>query len=145
MILAKSREENIPFHEVLDEYLELIRGLHKRTYDYIGEFRASTNPLGFCEGGFLGGNLGPNDKIRPILKSATMSFGITALNELQMLYNDKSLVQDGAFALGVMKYINSKLEDYKKEDGILYAVYGTPRMLGTHSAMDVLNSVKRAS
>lgn len=126
MILAKSREENIPFYIVLDEYLELIRGLHKRTYDYIGEFRASTNPLGFCEGGFLGGNLNPDDKIRPILKSATMSFGITALHELQMLYNNKSLVEDGEFALEVMKHINAKLEQYKKEDQIIYAVYGAP-------------------
>ena len=43
MILAKSRQESRDFYEVLDEYLELIRGLHKRTYDYIGELRASVN------------------------------------------------------------------------------------------------------
>ena len=44
MILAKSRAENRDFYEVLDFYLEMIRGLHKRTYDYLGEMRASTNP-----------------------------------------------------------------------------------------------------
>lgn len=126
MILAKSREENRDFYEVLDEYLELIRNLHKRTYDYIGEFKASTNPLGFCQGGFYGGYLKPNEKIRPLLKYATMSFGITALNELQVLYNGKSLVQDGEFALEVMRYINKKLDEFKAEDGILYAIYATP-------------------
>ena len=56
MILAKSRSENRDFHEVLDFYLEMIRDLHKRTYDYLGEMRASTNPLAYCEGGCYGGH-----------------------------------------------------------------------------------------
>ncbi|MGN1141927.1 MAG: anaerobic ribonucleoside-triphosphate reductase [Oliverpabstia sp.] len=126
MILAKSRSENRDFYEVLDFYLEMIRGLHKRTYDYLGEMRASTNPLAYCEGGFYGGHLKPHDKIRPILKPMTASFGITALNELQELYNGKSIAEDGEFALSVLRYINDKIAVYKKEDGILYAIYGTP-------------------
>ena len=43
-----------------------------------------------------------------------------------MLYNKKSLVQDGAFALEVMEYINKKVNEFKEEDGNLYAIYGTP-------------------
>ena len=105
MILAKSRKESRDFYEILDYYLNLIRQLHIRTYAYLGEMRASTNPLAYCEGGFLGGHLKLTDKIKPLLKSATASFGITALNELQELYNGKSLVEDGAFALEVMEYI----------------------------------------
>ena len=126
MIYAKSQQENRPFHEVLDYYLELIRRLHIRTYAYLGEMRASTNPLAYCEGGFYGGHLKPGDKIKPILKTATASFGITALNELQELYNGKSLAEDGALALETLKYINEKVEQFKHEDGNLYAIYGTP-------------------
>ncbi len=126
MILAKSRAESKPFYEVLDRYLEMIRSLHKRTIDYLGEMRASTNPVAYCEGGFYGGHLKPSDKIKPLLKSCTISFGITALNELQQLYNQKSITEDGAFAVEVMEYINNKINKYKKEDGILYAIYGTP-------------------
>lgn len=126
MILAKARRESRDFYEVLDYYLELIRNLHKKTYDYIGEMKASTNPLGFCEGGFYGGHLNPDDKVRSILAPMTMSFGITALNELQVLYNGKSLVEDGAFALKVMEYINAEVNRFKEEDQILYAIYGTP-------------------
>lgn len=126
MILAKARQESKDFYEVLDYYLELIRKLHIRTYEYLGEMRASTNPLAYCEGGFYGGNLGIHDKIKPILKTATASFGITALNELQQLYNKKSLVQDGNFALEVLEYINQKINKYKAEDGNLYAIYSTP-------------------
>ncbi len=126
MILAKSRQEGKDFYEVLDYYLNLIRQLHIRTYAYLGEMRASTNPLAYCEGGFLGGHLQLHDKIKPILKTATASFGITAFNELQELYNGKSLVEDGAFALEVLEHINEKVNEFKEEDGNLYAIYGTP-------------------
>ncbi|WP_283675384.1 anaerobic ribonucleoside-triphosphate reductase [Butyricicoccus sp. Marseille-Q5471] len=126
MIYAKAQQESRPFFEVLDYYLELIRKLHIRTYSYLGEMRASTNPLAYCEGGFYGGNLKPSDKIKPILKTATASFGITALNELQEIYNGKSLVEDGDFASEVLQYINQKVQQFKEEDGNLYAIYGTP-------------------
>ena len=126
MILAKARQESKDFYEVLDYYLGLIRGLHIKTYNYLGEMKASTNPLGFCQGGFYGGHLEPNEKIKPLLKPMTASFGYTALNELQELYNGKSLVEDGTFAVETLEYINKKIEEFKKEDGILYAIYGTP-------------------
>lgn len=126
MIYAKAKKEGKDFYEVLDYYMEMIRNLHKRTYEYLGEMRASVNPLAFCEGGFYGGHLGLHDKIKPLLKTATASFGITALNELQELYNHKSLVEDGEFALEVMQYINKKVAEFKEADGNLYAIYGTP-------------------
>ena len=126
MIYQKARLENKPFYEVLDYYLEMIRQIHLKTIDYLGEMKASTNPIAYCEGGFYGGNLKPNEKIKPILKSATASFGITALNELQRLHNKKSLYEDGEFALSTMEYINKKIEQFKEEDKVLYAIYGTP-------------------
>ena len=126
MILQKSRQENRDFYDVLDYYLEMIRNLHKRTYNFLGEKKASTNPLGFMQGGFLGGTLQANDKIKPLLAPMTMSFGITALNELQHLYNGKNLVEDNSFALEVMQYINDYVDRIKEEDHILYAIYGTP-------------------
>jgi ribonucleoside-triphosphate reductase (formate) len=126
MILAKARKENKDFYEVLDYYLEMIRGIHQRTYAYLGEMRASINPVVYCEGGFYGGHLNPNDKIKSILKPMTASFGITALNELQELYNHKSIAEDGEFALEVMQHINKKVNEFKEADGWLYAIYGTP-------------------
>lgn len=126
MILAKSRQKGRDFYEVLDYYLELIRKIHIRTYAYLGEIKASTNPLAYCEGGFYGGHLGLHDKIKPLLKTATASFGITAFNELQQLYNKKSLVEDGQFALEVLEHINKKIDEFKEEDGNLYAIYATP-------------------
>ena len=126
MIYAKAKQEGKDFYEILDYYMEMIRQLHIRTYEYLGEMRASINPLAFCEGGFYGGHLGIHDKIKPLLKSATASFGITALNELQQMHNRKSLAEDGEFALEVMEYINKKVNEFKEKDGNLYAIYGTP-------------------
>ncbi len=126
MIYAKAKQESKDFYEVLDYYLELIRKLHLRTYEYLGQMRASTNPLAYCEGGFYGGHLKYSDRIAPLLKASTASFGITALNELQELHNKKSIAEDGEFALEVMRYINKKINEFKEEDHVLYAMYGTP-------------------
>lgn len=126
MIYAKAKSENKDFYEVLDFYLNMIRNIHLKTLDYLGEMKASTNPIAYCEGGFYGGHLKPSDKIKPLLKSTTASFGITALNELQQLYNKKSIYEDGAFAIEVMDYINKKIAEFKEEDNVLYAIYGTP-------------------
>ena len=116
------------FYKTLDYYLELIRHLHIKTFKYLANKKASTNPLGFCQGGFYRGHLDPNSKLgEDFLRPMTMSFGITALQELQELWNQKSLVEDGAFALEVMEYINKKTNEFKKEDHILYAIYGTPK------------------
>lgn len=126
MIYAKSLQEGKDFFEVLDYYLNLIRKIHCKTYDYLGEMKASTNPLAYCEGGFLGGHLGIHDKIKTLLKAATASFGITALNELEQIADKKSIAEDGSFALKTMEFINKRINDFKQEDGHLYAIYGTP-------------------
>ena len=126
MIYAKAQQESRDFFEVLDYYLNLIRRIHCRTYEYLGEMKASTNPLAYCEGGFLGGHLGIHDKIKPLLCSATASFGITALNELEQLADKKSIAEDGDFAIKTMEYINKRIGEFKEEDGHLYAIYGTP-------------------
>lgn len=126
MIYAKAQQESRDFFEVLDYYLNLIRRIHCRTYEYLGEMKASTNPLAYCEGGFLGGHLGIHDKIKPLLCSATASFGITALNELEQLADKKSIAEDGNFAIKTMEFINKRIGEFKEEDGHLYAIYGTP-------------------
>lgn len=126
MIFRKSQMECTDFFDTLDVYLQVIRQIHLDTYEYLGKMKASCNPLAYCEGGFYGGHLAPDENIEPVLDSATASFGVTALNELQRLYNGKSLVEDSAFAMSVMEHIIEKVNAFKTEDGRLYAIYGTP-------------------
>ncbi len=122
----KAKEEGKDFYEVLEYYLQMIRELWIQRYDYVGKAKASSNPLMFIQGGAYGGNLKPEDCIKPLLKHATASFGITALNELQVLHNGKRLLEDQVFANEVMDYINERVSFYKKEDGYLYAIYNVP-------------------
>lgn len=126
MIYQKAKQEELDFYETLDYYLNMIREIHLRTYDYLGEMKASCNPIMFTQGGAYRGSLEYNEKIASIVETWTASWGITALNELQQLYNKKSLVEDGQFAIEVMEYINKKIDEYKEQDGKLYAIYGTP-------------------
>lgn len=126
MIYMKSKEEGKGFYEVLDYYLEMIRGIHKKTYAYLSNMKASVNPIAYCEGGFYKGHLKPTDKIEPILKSSTASFGYTALNELEILATGLSLVDGGDFSLETLKHINKVVDGFKQKDHILYAIYGTP-------------------
>lgn len=128
MIVKKAQDEGKDFYDVLTYYLDLCRKIHIRTLEYLSHKKAGINPLAFCEGGFYGGHLKETDEIgRDTLKPCTVSFGIAALNEATMMYNGKSLYEDKAqFAEEILRFINDYATKYKKEDGILYAVYGTP-------------------
>lgn len=127
MIVAKAKKEDKNFYDVLDYYLEMVRGLHLRTIEYLSHKKAGINPLGFCQGGFLNGNKDPEEELGiDFLKPMTISFGITALNEASILATGKTIVQDNSWAIEVLKHINEYVNRIKKEDGVLYAIYGTP-------------------
>lgn len=128
MIVKKAQDEGKDFYDVLTYYLDLCRKIHIRTLEYLAHKKAGINPLGFCEGGFYGGNFKENEEIgREFFRPMTVSFGISALNEATMMYKGKSLYEDKAqFAEEVLRFINDYANKYKKEDGILYAIYGTP-------------------
>lgn len=115
------------FFDELTCYCQLVREIHKRTFDTFAHKKAGTNPLAFCQGGIYGGHFNPEDEIgREFLRPMTASFGITALNETQYLYNGKSLAEDHSFALKILQFMNDYKIKATKEDKILYALYGTP-------------------
>ena len=127
MIVAKAQRENKDFFEVFEYYLEMVRGIHKRTVEYISHIKAGTNPLGFCQGLFLNGNKDYEEELGlDFLKPMTISFGIVGLNEASVLAIGKKISEDNSWALSVLKYINEYADKWKKIDGILYAIYGTP-------------------
>lgn len=126
MIYMKSKTEGKDPFDELDYYLEITRKIHKKTRSYLGELRASSNPMAFTQGGLIDGFLKPNDKISPCLRSATASFGYIGLNELNRLYNGKSIYEDGEFPLKYLSHMNDKVNEFKEEDEILFSLYGTP-------------------
>ena len=137
MIVAKAKKEGKSFFEVFDYYLDMVRGIHKRTVEYISHFKAGINPLGFCQGGFYGGHKDPEEELGlDFLKPMTISFGVMGLNEASVLETGKSISQDNSWAIEVMKHINEYADKYKKIDGILYAIYGTPGETLCHTQVE---------
>ncbi len=128
MIYQYSKQSSLDFFDEITKWLEVIRTFHKNRYNAIANTLASTNPLSFTQGGIKGGNLAPTDKIGfDIVKSFTASFGITSLNELNYLHEQKQLHEsDQIFIKKVVSFISDKVDGFKKEDGYLYALYATP-------------------
>ncbi len=132
MILRKAQLENKDFFEVLDYYLDMIHDIHCKTFDYLCKLKSSMNPVAFCQGGF--GRLKFGEPIAPLVKTATFSYGFTALNELQRLYNGHSIYEEkdnpDCFAYKALSYINEYVEEKKHNwnKGVPYiaAIYGTP-------------------
>lgn len=122
--VAKNEDKN--FFDVLSDRMEVIREFFKERYEMLRHTKACTNPMSFTQGGLYKGNLGPDDEIGDLVEYMTASFGITALNELTILATGKTLKEDSSFANMVVDFINEELEEYKREDGYLYALYGTP-------------------
>lgn len=127
MIVAKAKKEDKDFFDVLDYYLEMVRGIHQRTFEYLSHKKAGINPLGFCQGGFLNGHKQSDEELgEDFLRPMTISFGITALNEASILATGKTIAESNDWAVAVLKHINCYVNRIKKEDNILYAIYGTP-------------------
>ena len=126
LIYQEAKIKNIPFYTLLIEYMQIIRGIHKKTINFLKTLKAKCDPLAFCEGGLDGGNLNPDDTIESVLKYATISFGYGGLNELELLHSGKTIYENGEFALETLKFIEDTINKFKEEDNILYALYGTP-------------------
>lgn len=114
------------FWAELYKRLQVIRKFFKKRYDTIRHTKACTNPLAFTQGGLYKGNLKPDDEIGDLVNYMTASFGITALNEATLLWCGKTLKETQSFAKDVLEYINQVIGNFKKVDGYLYALYGTP-------------------
>lgn len=141
MIAAKAKKEDKDFFEVLDYYLDMIRCIHKRTFDYLSHKKAGINPLGFCQGGFLNGYKNPDEELgEDFLRPMTMSYGIMGLNEASVLWTGKGIHEDNSWAIDVLKHINDYVDRIKKEDSILYAIYGTPGESLCHTQIEQFRS-----
>lgn len=81
----------------------------------------------FHAGGLYEGTKSPDDTVGDLVRYMTASFGITALDETTYLWTGKRLVDEGGkVSASILRHLQEKLAEFKKEDGYLYAIYGTP-------------------
>ena len=91
--------------------------------------KCSSNPLGFCEGGFVGGNKNPDDLVGNIVNNMGASIGITALNELSVLRNGCELhLCDEEEYRNIVEVVEAIKELVNKNcsNERHYSLYGTP-------------------
>lgn len=127
-LIYKLSEDYIDFLDNVRDRLEIIRWFFRKRFDRLCNVEAGTNPMAFCQGGIYRGNLKPTDKIGDVLDSFTCSIGITSLNELAILMTGHPITNPTAKqkVVEVVEFIQEVVDEFKEDDGIMYALYGTP-------------------
>lgn len=116
------------FFEILDKRLDLCRKACLLRYDILKNVTSDSSPIHWRHGAIA--RLNEHEPIRPLLEGgyATVTLGYIGLYEATYLVRHTPHTDERAtdFALKVMRKMNEKLQAWKKEDGLGYALYGTP-------------------
>ena len=116
------------FFEILDKRLDLCRKACLLRYDILKNVTSDSSPIHWRHGAIA--RLHEHESIRPLLENgyATVTLGYIGLYEATYLVRHTPHTDEHAtdFALKVMRTMNEKLNSWKKEDGLGYALYGTP-------------------
>ena len=125
-ILAEKDEEK--FWKLFDERLDLCyEALMCRHEALLGTF-SDTSPIHWQYGAIA--RLGKGEKIDKYLKGgySTLSLGYIGIYELTMLMKGvpQTEPEGEKFALEVMMHMRKKCDQWKKETGLGFALYGTP-------------------
>ncbi len=134
-VALKSKLNNKDFYETLDTYLEICRkGLQER-HKSICNIHAYNAPFLWMDGGLA--RLNENDDLSSMLERdveyTTISLGYVGLYETCMCLIGKSNTSKEGIKLSkeIMKYMNDKCTEWKKEDKIPYSIYSTPEESAT--------------
>lgn len=129
-VALKSKLDNRDFYKTLDEYLAICRkGLRER-HKSIKKIKAENAPILWMDGGLA--RLNPQDNLDSMLEDnvdyTTISLGYVGLYETCMCLIGKSNTTKEGIKLSkeIMKYMNDKCAEWKKEDKIPYSIYSTP-------------------
>ena len=129
LIYMECSKKKLDFIEEVKKYTQMCIDFLDRRYEQIASMKCSSNPLGFCEGGFVGGNKNPDDLVGDIVNNMGASIGITALNELSVLRNGCELYlcdeEDYRKIIEVVEAIK-ELVNKNCSNERRYSLYGTP-------------------
>ncbi len=125
--LAAEKDEET-FWKLFEERLELCREALMCRHEALLGTLSDTSPIHWQYGAIA--RLKKGEKIDKYLKNgySTLSLGYIGLYELTMLIKGvpQTDPEGEQFALKVMKYMRKKCDDWKKESGLGFALYGTP-------------------
>lgn len=116
------------FWKILDEKLDLCKRMGILRYDKFKGVKASVAPILWQHGVFA--RLNPEDEVLPIIKkNFTVSLGYSGIYETVKYLTGKShtTYKGYVLALEIMKHLESKVNEWKDETGLLFALYGSPQ------------------
>ena len=127
-ILTKGDEE--AFFKLLDERLELCYEALMLRYKKLKGVTSDVSPIHWQHGGLA--RLKKGQTIDHLLENgyATISLGYIGLYEVTKLIKGVSHTQDKEFSLKVLRRLKEATEKWKKETGLGFGLYGTPKLLG---------------
>ena len=125
-ILAKNDEEK--FFEILNKRMDLVKRVGILRYEHLKNVTSDSSPIHFQHGAIA--RLKPHQRIEPLLKNAyaTVTIGYIGIYEACKLVKGVSHTskEGKEFALKIMDLLNEKKQEWIKETGLQFAVYGTP-------------------
>lgn len=125
-IIANKDEEK--FWKLLDERLDLCFEALMCRHNHLKGVTSDVSPIHYQYGGIA--RLSKGEKIDKLLENgySTISLGYIGLYELTILMKGKTHTKkDGEeFSVKVMEYLKNKTDEWKKETGIGFGLYGTP-------------------
>ena len=116
------------FWEMLDQRLELCKEALMIRHNMLLGTSSDTSPIHWQHGAI--GRLEKGEKIDKLLKNgySTLSLGYVGIHEMvqAMLGVSHTTTEGEKFALEVMNHMKNKCDEWKKETGLGFGLYGTP-------------------
>lgn len=118
------------FYETLDERLAIVRKALKIRYEMASKIKGKNSEILWCHGALA--RMGKEDTVGDLMKKypqrASISVGYAGLFETCMALTGKSNTTEEGRKLSkeILTYMLNKCTEWQKEDGINYAIYGTP-------------------
>lgn len=118
------------FYKLLNKKMNLQRDELLFRYDTLKKLKVRDLPFVAGQGLILGSKgLKEDDNIEPILKNGTWGIGFIGLAETLISMTGKHHGQDEATynkAIEIMEFMYNKVQDFKKETHLNFALYATP-------------------
>lgn len=131
-ILARGDENK--FFEILNKRLELVKRVGVLRYEHLKNVTSDSSPIHWQHGAIA--RLPKHTKIEPLLKNgyATVTIGYIGIYEATLLTKGVPHTDPKGyeFAMKIMDVLNKKKNEWTKETGLQFAVYGTPAESLTH-------------
>ncbi|AUR92136.1 anaerobic ribonucleoside-triphosphate reductase [Vibrio phage 1.170.O._10N.261.52.C3] len=131
MLAVEAKGDKGEFYRYLEQYLLQSRQVCEERLGHLAKVKAKSAPILYTEGALL--RLDPEDYVLPhlIKKDCSISIGYIGLNEVaEVMFPEEKHILDSKtkqdFTIDLMKYLNSRVKEFKEDSGVGYSVYGTP-------------------